>query len=238
MIIDSSRRKFPRLFLAHTDDKYLAIVGARLQWPGGVWSQVLDMSYAGLAVSSQGVLSQFKNDEVMTVQLRIGEAAPFDLQVRIVRISAPVIALKIETTSVDGRLKIDQHLKDQVIGAQTRIIDPELLHPSAKAHVWYHGPFDTNIFIWKDSEGAIQKLMIEYDNVLWNWDGATVNVVRSYSATDEAKGYAAPYLDTASPKVSMGASWSDRLKKMLVQIPDENGQIKKVFEIVEKASAT
>lgn len=236
MTSDANRRRYPRLFMAHKDEAYSNIVGAKVIWPNGHQSQVLDMSYAGIAVSPQGVLSTVKEGQDLSVQLKIGDSEAFALQVRIVRVSAALIGLKIETTSIEGRLKIDQHLKDQIVGQNTRKVSPDLLHPSAKAQSWYHGPFDTNLFIWRDASGAINKVVIEYDNLILSLENGQYDVVRSYSANEETKGYAAPFMDKNSPRVSMGASWLDRLKKMLVQVEDPEGEIRLLLDLLNKVT--
>lgn len=233
---DANRRRYPRLFMAHKDEAYSNIVGAKVIWPNGHLSQVLDMSYAGIAVSPQGILSSIKDGQELQVQLKIGDSDAFALQVKVVRVSAALIGLKIETTSVEGRLKIDQHLKDQIVGHHTRKVSPELLHPSAKSQSWYHGPFDTNIFLWKDDQSAISKVLIEYDNLILSLENGQYDVVRSYSANEETKGYAAPYMDKNSPRVSMGASWLDRLKKLLVQVEDPEGEIRLLVEMLSKVA--
>jgi hypothetical protein len=134
---------------------------------------------------------------------------------------------------VDGRLKIDQHIKDQIVGLSMRQISSDLLHPSAKADVWFHGPFDTNIFLWYNDQKEITKAVIEYDNVFLTSENGHFEMQRSFSATEETKGYAAPYMSITNPKVSLGASWLARLKKLLIQMVDPQDDIKKLIELLK-----
>lgn len=215
-------KKYPRLLLAHREEDYRSMHRTFLVWPNGIKSSVFDISYAGLAVSSQGVLSTLKVGESYEVQLRIDELEGLPLNVKVVKIMASTIGLKIETTNIEGRLKLDQPVKEALIEMHTRPSNPEILHPIAKADYWFHGPFDTNLFIWKSTSGGISKAFIEYDNVLLIFEDQKFSPYRSSSASEEPKGYVAPYMNLG-PKVSLGVDWLRRFKRLLQVIPDQSG---------------
>jgi hypothetical protein len=67
----SDKRKYPRLLLAHSDSEYKAIQGSQILWPRGGKSQVLDMSYAGIAVEASGKGELLKVGEFIEALLLI-----------------------------------------------------------------------------------------------------------------------------------------------------------------------
>ena len=91
--------------------------------------------------------------------------------------------------------------------------------PQLQADLWVHGPFDSNFFLWFKEDGGLHQALIEYDHLLWIYQNGKVTLERSSSAMEENRGYLAPdalFLDSpASARVVMGASWIDRLLKIV-----------------------
>ncbi|MGE3758714.1 MAG: hypothetical protein AB7H97_13215, partial [Pseudobdellovibrionaceae bacterium] len=182
------RRRYPRLFLAQLDSDYKEILGAKILWPREGQSVVYDMSYAGLAVECGGRTLQFKSGQHLEVGLKLPGQDPFPIEVDVIRVTPKIVALKVATTSPDGRIKIDQFLKDQIVGGNTRRMNPAILDKGAMSDVWYHGPFDTNFFLWGQSD-KLTKVVFEYDNLLLTYEGNSFKVTRSASTADETLGY-------------------------------------------------
>lgn len=233
---DQDHRRFPRLFLAHRDEDYQKISGALLLWPKGGKSQILDMSYSGIAISSQGLLDIVKMGEYIQghILLPTQDQVRLPVSMRVVRKTAQMIGFKIDSTSLEGRLKIDQFIKDMIVGQNIRKLSPQLLHASLKSDVWFHGPFDTNFFLWFDESRKINKALIEYDNSVIQFEDGKVKVSRSSGAAEEAQGYAAPFLtkEILDQKLALGKGWMDRLKRLLTQIPGEEKEIKVLFDFL------
>lgn len=230
------KRRFPRLFLAHEDSDYREIAGAKILWPKQGQSVVYDMSYAGLAVECGGRTLQFKAGQHLEVGLKLPGQDPFPIEVDIVRVGPKVIALKIATTSPDGRIKIDQFLKDQIVGTNTRKMKSEILDASFKSDIWFHGPFDTNFFLWGKGEN-LQKAVFEYDNLLLTFEENKFRVTRSASAGDGSLGYMGEFANTITTghKVSLGASWVDRVIRLISQVDDQDGHLRPLVTLLQRA---
>lgn len=231
------RRKFPRLLLAHPDGQYHKLEGLQFLWPKGGKSQVLDLSYSGLAVSSQGFLDLVKLGDYIEAHLLLpGDGqVQIPLSVRVVRKTAQVLGFRIDSTSPEGRIKIDQVMKDLIVAENIRKLSPHLLHSSLQCDVWYHGPFDTNLFLWKEGSNLV-KAYVEYDNSVLVYENGSFRVARSASTADEAHGYGGPFMlkNFAEQKLSLGHGWIERLQRLLSRIPESKEDIQIVFDLIQK----
>lgn len=238
MVSGADRRRYPRLFLAGQDSEYREIAGAKILWPKQGQSVVYDMSYAGLAVECGGRTLQFKAGQHLEVGLKLPGQDPFPIAVDVVRVLPKVIALKIATTSPDGRIKIDQFLKDQIVGTNTRKMNTALLDKTLMSDIWYHGPFDTNFFLWKKDD-KLDKVIFEYDNLLLTFENNSFRVTRSASTGDETLGYMGDLNKsvTTGHQVSLGASWIDRVLRLLSQVTDSEEHLKPLVPILQRAKA-
>ncbi len=231
------RRKFPRLLLAHPDGQFDKLEGLQFLWPKGGKSQILDLSYSGLAISSQGFLDAVKLGDYIEAHILLPgeEQLQIPVSVRVVRKTAQIIGLRIDSTSPEGRIKIDQVMKDLIVAENVRKMSPLLLHSSLQCDVWYHGPFDTNLFLWKDGLSLV-RAYIEYDNTVLVYEEGNFRVARTASTSDEAHGYGGPFLikNFLEQKLSLGHGWIDRLQRLLMRIPEGKEDIQLVFDLLQK----
>lgn len=234
----NERRKYPRLFLAHADDEYSQIEGAQFLWPQGGKSQVLDISYSGIAINSTGFLDQVRIGDYIEASLLLPHDKHFQIPVavRVVRKAANVIGFKIDSTHPEGRIKIDQMMKDAIVtqGLVKRI--PNQLNAHLKADIWFHGPFDTNFFIWKNGEGQLDRCLIEYDNSVLIYEKGDFRVARTSSTADEAQGYGAPFLTKDFPhqKLSLGQGWIERLQRVILAVKENKAELQFVFDVLQQ----
>lgn len=231
------RRKYPRLLLAHPDGQFDKLDGLQFLWPRGGKSQVLDLSYSGLAISSQGVLDQIKLGDYLEAHLLMPgpEQHQVPVSVRAVHKTAQIVGFRIDSTSPEGRIKIDQVMKDLIVGENVRPLSPHLLHSSLQCDIWYHGPFDTNFFLWKDGV-SIKKAFIEYDNSVLVYENGSFRVARTSSTADESQGYGGPFLikNFSEQKLSLGHGWIDRLQRVLLRVREGKEDIQQIFDILQK----
>lgn len=228
-------KKFPRLFLAHPEEVFQALPDVQMLLPSRQLVPVFDLSFAGIAISSAGLVSILKPGHYFPASLKIsGIKDPISLKLRVVKVTTKYIGFVFDTMASEGRLVLDQGLKDQLVERSMRKISSSFMPAALQSDVWFHGSFDTNVYLWKKEDGVgIRKAVIEYDNLVWIYTEGKVVLRKSVSATEEVKGYAGPLLETAEQKVSMGASWLDRLVKVIDKIPDSDGSLVQVSHILK-----
>lgn len=231
------RRKYPRLLLAHPDGQFEKLDGLQFLWPKGGKSQILDLSYSGIAISSHGYLDQIKLGDYLEANILLpgAEQHQIPVAVRVVHKTAQMIGFRIDSTSPEGRIKIDQVMKDVIVGENIRKMSPHLLHSSLQCDVWYHGPFDTNFFLWKDGM-SLKKAFIEYDNSVLVYENEAFRVARTSSTADESHGYGGPFLikNFSEQKLSLGHGWIDRLQRLLLRVTEGKADVQVVFDLLQK----
>lgn len=228
-------KKYPRLFLAHQDDLYRALPEVLIILPDNTYVPVLGLSLAGIAIPASGLMGKYKVGQFFDAKIKIfNNPTHLEVKVQVLKITAHMIGLVFDILATDGRLKLDQPQKDQLVINNLRHMPTKDLQQSLQADVWYHGPFDTNVFIWKKAGSPhINKMIVEYDNILWIYNEGKIDIQKSISATSESKGYAAPLIETAGQKISMGASWMARLIKTLEQVADSEGYMNEAVNVLK-----
>jgi hypothetical protein len=213
---ETAKRKFPRLFLAIKSADLVPLPDVFLVWPDRTQSVVLDLSESGILVSSTGILGQTKLGQHLDVRLRVGGADPKSLQVKVMRLTAGCVLLSLDALTIAARLKLEQDVRENLILSSWRALPTNHLHPSFHASTWWHSAFDSNIWVWRDSAGVLQKMIVEFESVAFVYDGNGSRFLRTPSAFDEAKGYVGPYTEPLPNKVEPGHDWTQRLLKIMV----------------------
>lgn len=233
-------KRSPRVLLSLNEDNLTPIPGVTLQWPNRSESYVYDINFAGLAVSTT-VMSLAGSTRIEKIKL----GTPFDLalkiagledplmvKLKVVKLTSKVIGFAFDTLSATGRLAIEQTLKDALICLNLRLGSPEVLHPHLHADTWWHGPFDTNVFIWRNADSSMKKMVIEYDNLVLVYENKAWTLLRSMAAATEAQGYLPNKFETSLQKMGMGNGWQKRLFRVLDEAPDFTDRVQ-VLELLK-----
>jgi hypothetical protein len=120
---------------------------------------MFDMSYEGAAFAQPKDKKIDNVDQILQLHLKtdIDEAT---IPARAVRVSQEVVAVHFEDISTEARIIIDRVVSDRIIGLNMSLIDPK--HYSGKADYshWFHGPKETNLYLWALGE-KIHKAQME-----------------------------------------------------------------------------
>ncbi|MGZ5279797.1 MAG: PilZ domain-containing protein [Pseudobdellovibrionaceae bacterium] len=219
-------KKIPRLLLAHADTYFEAIPGVEVLWPDRSFSAVYDLSLSGLAVDAGAQVGSLKLDQVMELRLKVpGLAATLPFKVRMVRLKAPRYAgFVFENVGIENRLVLEQITKDKIVIDSLKDIPPQELPQDLQGQQWIHGAFDTNLILWFQPERLeVSKALVEYDNLIWMYDAGSVFLQKSLPNADENQNYLKSqelFVKTAV-KVSMGASWMERLIRVIEAVNEK-----------------
>ena len=146
------RRKYQRV-LVEPSSKILSV-----EVEGYGKTLVFDMSYEGAAFAQPKERKISDVDEKMVLHLKteIDEAR---IQSVAVRVNEEVAAVHFLDISVEARIIIDRVVSDRIVGLNMNLIDPK--HYSAKAdfNFWFHGPKETNLYLWMEGSKLIKAQM-------------------------------------------------------------------------------
>ncbi|MBK8204947.1 MAG: PilZ domain-containing protein [Bdellovibrionales bacterium] len=157
------RRRFERIPLNLIGAMLSHSSGAQMIWPNLESSGIMDMSHSGLA-ATRPALQQLAIDQIYKVGVILGRATQLDLKVRVVWLREQLLGLELVETTVLVRARIDDFLQDRIIGRHIRSVASEHFAPGVGFQYWYHGPKDTNVYLWTDQlKNEIQRAEVEID---------------------------------------------------------------------------
>lgn len=154
------RRRYPRVFLDKSLGDFIEIMGVKVHWPNGDVGGALDVSYIGAALTKPaGLPIRFTQGEELPLYFQFSENKVF-LKSYFVREIPQAIGVYFSNLSPQANLAIEKFLKHKLIGTNTRLIPKNFYSREQTFSHWYHGPNDTNIFIWYEN-GKIEKATVE-----------------------------------------------------------------------------
>lgn len=153
------KRKFPRIAVKTTHPDVPHLGGVSALWPGGEVSDVLDMSYTGAALSRPAKSAVAEQDRVR-LEFRVQGTETVPIEAEIVRSGEHVVGVRFCELSTEARLCFEKFLKEKLLGLSLRLVNPHYYGSKLDFTYWFHGPNETNIFLWVEKK-ALKKAMIE-----------------------------------------------------------------------------
>jgi hypothetical protein len=149
---------------------------------------VRDISSRGLGISllefGESVL--FPQGYHCDAELKL-DGAPMLLRVRVARVSAWSVGFVFENLADEQRERIEAFVDPLHIGGSLRPVDKQGA-PSAFQQgmsAWYHGDSGTDLFLWNDQRGGVQKVLFCSGRRFWEWQeksGVSTGEVRRQEA--------------------------------------------------------
>lgn len=81
-----------------------------------------------------------------------------------------------EFTQLPGnaRLFIDSLISDRTVGLNMNLVDPRYYESSADFNFWFHGPKETNFFIWTQGDNLSRARLELEDFIVYFQDGQKI----------------------------------------------------------------
>lgn len=182
----ADRREYIRVPVASDWGELQPLLGAILHWPNHETSPVFDLSYFGVAASRPALFAPLKGDR-LELRIELGKEASIPLKGKMAWGNDKVIGIQLDPLKVEARQAFDDFLEDRLIGLNLRRVDRRHYGPFDFS-VWYHGPHDTNVYLWQDIKtDKILKAEIELDGRVLIFDGKQLlsGGARAASLTDQ-----------------------------------------------------
>jgi hypothetical protein len=167
----SDGRRYPRVFLTKGIQDFDKIGGLEVKWPGGFVTGVLDISYIGAAIVKTSKITQkFAKGETIEFLFSFANGptdVPFDGEV--IREDEKAIAVYFPELSLKARRALEGFLKQKLIGLNTKLVDSKYYIKEQDFDFWFHGPNQTNVFIWGNLE-HVRKVTFEINNEVMTFE--------------------------------------------------------------------
>lgn len=162
------KRRFPRV--AIVESIAMAHLSAKVVWPNFETSDVVDLSYKGIASKRPGVL-KIEAEESLTIELNLGSHPSFKVLVRVAWCNVEMAGLNFASLPPEGHQAMSDFLGAQMIGMSLRPVQPDLYSAKKDFSLWLQGAENTHVFLKLNAERRLEKAAVEFD-------GGSVEFVR------------------------------------------------------------
>jgi hypothetical protein len=152
------RRNFPRIFLVGMHD-LREITGARVEWENAQRTDILDMSYSGMAVSRPSGI-EFEKGRIIRAKILFAGLPTQEMEFELIRETEKLFGVHFVNLTKENVDTMDAFLSDKILGKSVRAVNPKFFNENHDFDHWLHGPNNTNIYIWMNDH-AIRKTVLE-----------------------------------------------------------------------------
>ena len=131
-------------------------------------SVVFDMSYSGAALAQPHERPIEGTGMDVTIRLRT-ENDESVIQGSVIRATGKMIAINFKEVPSLARIIIDRLVSDRMIGLNMYLIDPEHYSPHVQFSHWFHGPKETNLFLWTQDH-KLEKAQMDLNEISLIYD--------------------------------------------------------------------
>lgn len=228
---NNNSRRYPRIFLTKGIQEFDRISGIDVKWPEGIVTGALDISYIGAAlIKSSKAVEKFAKGDFVELMFSFAEGSqnvPFDAE--IIREDEKTYAVYFPELSLQARQALEVFLKPKLVGLNTKLVDPKYYIKEQGFNFWFHGPNQTNVFIWEEG-GKIQKATVEM-----NYEVITFENEKFYHSESKkylevpTEDYAYRVNHPEDKNAASNKAVQDAIS-LLSQITDSSGIIKKLSQ--------
>lgn len=167
MIVDNdTNRALPRISLIGFSDLQ-DIIGVQVAWPGGESVPVLDLSFSGSAMRRPKSL-EFEKGRRLRLNWSFAGNKTLEIESELIRFDEKMVAIKFVKLEAKALEVLDSFLTENLIGRNLSFVNPKFYGSRDDYQFWFHGPKDTNLFVWADGDRAIRTIL-EFDRHILNY---------------------------------------------------------------------
>lgn len=218
------RRKFPRINSIKYAELMLSLKEINVKIKGHENIPVYDISYKGIALGK--IPENFNKDEFIFIDLNIADFSPIKVNSKFIWQNDKLIGFEFIDYDSETFNILDKFFKDKLSGKFTKLINKKYLNEEDNLTYWFHGPNDTNIYLWEERSDKIffSKVIVEiWDRVL-TIDKEQNITLGLRSLNDK---------DVVESLNSIDKKFIDRIIDFLTQIEDGEDILKPLIDILK-----
>ncbi len=158
------QRKFQRVQVSRALAELAVELHAQVTWPNLETSEVVDLSYKGLAARRPG-LFPINAQQNVRLEVTLGHLQPFACEARIAWCNLDWVGLQFGAIPAEGHFALAEFLDAKLVGAMMKPVERVLISGGEDFRYWYHGPGQTHVYIWMLKE-RVERVRVELDGEL------------------------------------------------------------------------
>lgn len=176
------RRRYPRVQL-HPISQFFEV-----EILGFGPAEIFDISLSGMALSQPKEQQIVTSGEVVTIKIHLRETQEsLSILSHIVRVNAKVVAIEFVDVPLEGRRLLQEVVSDRVVGLNMSLVDPKYYHSSASFTYWFHGPMETNLYLWEEADGekTLEKGQFDMGGLVLSYENGSFSYEKRVGHGDE-----------------------------------------------------
>ncbi|MCB0364519.1 MAG: PilZ domain-containing protein [Bdellovibrionaceae bacterium] len=163
------RRQYQRLYFDFQQGRLRQILGAEVIWPDDSCAEVYDMSYSGAALRLPKKL-RVKRGEFYRLKIALGQNLPIEVEAEIIWVREHIAGIRWAIMPPEVHSSFAKFLVDKLVGANLTPIHPQFFSESMTFDYWFHGPKDTNLYLWMERSergektNRVDRAVVELDD--------------------------------------------------------------------------
>ncbi len=135
---------------------------------------VRDISTKGLGITllDHGEALLFPVGFTCNAELKLS-GDPFRVKLTVKRISAWAVGFVFEDIAPEAQKAIERSIEPIRLGKSLKEVPPALASQATARGIsaWYHGDGSTNLYLWFDKRGGIERALLALGDRVWDWSG-------------------------------------------------------------------
>ena len=222
------RRNFPRIFLVGIHE-LREITGARVEWENAQRTDILDMSYSGMAVTRPSGVNFEKGKCIRAKILFAGQPAQ-EMEFEFVRESEKLFGVAFVNLTKENVDAMDIFLSDKILGRNVRPVNPKFFNAKHDFHHWLHGPNNTNVYLWMNDH-KVRKAVIELAGSALLYEGGQLSHQKLLIRPEDAEYVVFPLAHTR--EVQNVKEFIFRSLKILSQVEEAPAAVFTLIDILK-----
>ena len=155
------QRRFPRVQVSKVLAGLSTELQAQIAWPNHETSEVVDLSYKGMAVRRPG-LYPVNVQQKAEVEIALGHLPAFRASARIAWCNMDWVGLEFASLPAEGHLALRDFLDAKLVGTMMKPVERALIGEGETFQYWYQGPGQTHVYVWM-SAGQVERVNVDMD---------------------------------------------------------------------------
>lgn len=172
----SIRKVLPRVFLTGVLKELSYLRDCKVIWPSQFESGIYDFGRSAVSVyfPMRLNLSLTRDDEIK-LGFRLGKyAEPFSINCKVYRSETRLLVVSSPYQDINFKKRVIDYFTPEEIAANMHFVDRSNYALEQTFSYWFHGPLDTNVYIW-DHNDEIHRILIEYLGSIYDWKSGVLS---------------------------------------------------------------
>lgn len=167
-----NRRKFKRV---QVESLGASLSDLTVQVSGIGTVNLYDISYGGAAFSQPPGKTISVSGDTLSLDFMIHGRSALLVSAKVVRLTEQVFAVEFLDNSQKAKSFVDRLISHRMVGLNMNLIDPSFYSGEKGFSYWFHGPKNTNLYLW-EKDGALVRATLDLFDTALHWQDGLFQV--------------------------------------------------------------